>query len=87
MLYILPIFSDTNYSKFSEGLVQYIAQACFKAQNGAKFGPPQAIRDHQEGLSCLTKPDDMLTKKVKYRYKIAIFYRFLAIPILTAGII
>ena len=28
-------------------------------------------------IVCLAKPDDMLTKEIKYRYKIAIFYRFL----------
>ena len=41
------------------------------------FGPPQHILDHQKRqivlffsiIVCLAKPNNMLTKKTKYRYK------------------
>ena len=32
-------------------------------------------------VGCLAKPDNILTEEIKYRYKLAIFYRFLPIPI------
>ena len=53
------------------------------------FGPPQCILDHQEWqivlfffiILCLEKLDNMLTKENKYRYEIAIFYRYGFLPI------
>ena len=46
----MPILNDTDFLKFSERSVQYIAQAQagFKLKMGGKISPDQRILDHQE---------------------------------------
>ena len=61
MLYILPIFTDTNFPKLSERSVQYLAQAGFKLKIG---------------VSLARLSEFLITRSDKYQYKKATFYRY-----------